>query len=863
MNSQTFLRILFVFLLARVAMAGDLPYETEAMRKPTLHTGGNAFIRGGRILTATHGTIEKGDILIQNGKIVAIGDLTPPPGIAIIDARGKVVSPGIIDAHMHRAIDSTNEGTDAITAEVRILDVLNPSNKNVWQAVASGETTGLVLHGSANPIGGQSLVIKLKYGRPVDELPVADAPRMIKFALGENVTRSGQEDSQRFPHTRMGVEAVYRRAFTDAREYMKKWDAYAKSKVADPKARPPARDLRLETLADILRGKIWVQCHSYRADEILMLVRLSQEFGFKIGAMQHALESYKIAPELAKAGVGVSIFADSWGFKLEGYDAIPYAASILTHAGVLVSVNTDGTGGTTAINLDAAKAMRFGGLTEQQALAMITINPAKEIGIDHRTGSIDVGKDGDVVIWDGHPLSVYSKPVMTLIEGEVYFQRRDAFGVDGISTTRNRLDPVRYVAHPELPKKGRAYAIVNGTIHPVSGPVLERGTVVIEDGKITAVGRQVPIPPSAIRVDAKGMQVYPGFIDAGTTLGLTEFGQVGQATDARELGSDQPDLVAITALQAESAAIPVARNAGVTTALTAPQGGSVSGQASVFNTDGYTGESMAIRRRAGLCVNWPGGFGGFRGIEDDELTDDDMLRGGQRRFGGGQASAEGLESFFDKAVEYHAGHATPDEMLDAMAPYLEGKLPVFLRVRNAASIRSAVAFAKKYKLKAVLVGAGDAWKESKLLAENGIPVIIEAAGKSELGANIPVNDWDPYDTPYALPYLLQRDGVKFAFQSDDDAMSFTLPSRAAESCAYGLKPDDALRALTLSAAEILGVADQVGSLDPGKLGNVVISEGDVFEMTSCIRYVFVNGQPVELTSKFTRLRDKYEGRLKG
>ena len=233
---------------AKAAPAVILPFETAADRKPKLITHGDVFIKNGRILTATHGTIEKGSILIRDGKIVAIGNVEAPAGVPVIDATGKVVSPGIVDAHVHRGIDSTNEGSDAITAEVRILDVLNPDSRTLWQAVASGETSALVLHGSANPVGGQSLVVKLKYGHPVDELPIPDAPRMIKFALGENVTRTGSTNSTRFPHTRMGVEAVYRRAFTQAREYMKKWDAYEAKAKMDPKAVAPQRDLRLETL---------------------------------------------------------------------------------------------------------------------------------------------------------------------------------------------------------------------------------------------------------------------------------------------------------------------------------------------------------------------------------------------------------------------------------------------------------------------------------------------------------------------------------------------------------------------------------------------------------------------------------------
>ena len=284
------------------------PVETLAVRKPTLVTHGDVLIYNARILTATHGTIEKGSILVRGGKIVAIGNVKAPAGIAMIDATGKVDSTGIVDAHLHRGIDSTNEGSDAITAECRILDVLNPDSKTIWQAVASGETSGLILHGSANPVGAQSLVVKLKYGHHVDELPIKDAPRMIKFALGENVTRSGQQNSNRFPHTRMGVEAVYRRAFTQAREYQQRWDAYNIKHRTDPTAVAPQRDLRLETLSDILKKKIWVQCHSYREDEILD-ARPSEPgvSDLKIGAdAARFLESYKIAPELAKAGVGVS-----------------------------------------------------------------------------------------------------------------------------------------------------------------------------------------------------------------------------------------------------------------------------------------------------------------------------------------------------------------------------------------------------------------------------------------------------------------------------------------------------------------------------------------------------------------------------
>ena len=853
----------------------DLPSETAADRKPKLHTGGDVLIRGGRVLTVTKGTIEKGDILVLKGKIAAIGpNLKAPAGIAVIDATGKVVCPGIVDTHIHRGMDTTNEGTDSIVAETRVLDVLNPDAKNVWQAVASGETTGMLLHGSANPVGAESLVIKLKYGRPPDELRVPGAPRMIKFALGENVTRSGNDNSRRFPRTRLGVEATYRRAFTQAREYMRAQDAHA----ADPSKPLPKKDLRLETLADVLRKKVWIQCHGYRADEHLMLVRLSQEFGFKIGALQHGVETYKIAPELAKAGVGVSIF-DEWAGKLEIYDGIQaYASAVLDKAGVLTSYHTDGTSGTTAIHINAAKAMRQGGLNETDALKLITINGAKELGIDGRTGSLEVGKDADIVVWDGHPLSVYSRVNTTLIDGECFFQERDAFGLTAASTFKTRLDPFRYVPNTPAPARARSYAIVGGTVHPASGPAFI-GAVVVKDGKIFSVARagvRIPMPldvPTTL-VTAVGMQVYPGFIDAGTTIGLTEFGQVGQATDARELGAFQPDLVAATDVNVQSEHIPVTRLAGVTTVFTAPTGGTVSGQGSVLDLLGGTSEAMTIRRKAALYVNWPAGRG-RPNLDVNDTTvvakdddgdgrgsDQDDLAGGAQRGQGGGSSADELTAYFDKAVKYEKGHDAPDASLEAMQPVLRREVPVFVRARTAANIRDAVAFGKKYNVRVVLVGAPDAWKEAKLLHDRNVPVILEAAGKALLEANDTVADYDPYDTPYATPALLKRAGVRFCFMSDSYAEAMNLPHRAAESCAYGLSKDDMVRALTQDAADILGVGSQVGSIQAGKRANLVITDGDPFEMTSNVRYLFIDGQPVPLVSKHTRLRDQYLGRLR-
>lgn len=864
----------------------QLPFETEANRKPSIQTGGNVLIKGGRILTGTKGTIESGDIMIRNGKIVQIAaSINAPSGVKVIDAKGKVVTPGIVDAHIHRGILSTNEGSDSIVAEIRMGDVLQPFAKSIWQALAGGETSGLALHGSANAIGGQSQVVKLKYRRPIEEYIVADAPKMVKFALGENVTRSGSTSSQRFPRTRMGVQALYRRAFTEAKEYNATWDAWDK---AGKKAPAPRRDLRLEALGDILKRKIWVHCHSYRADEMLMMVRLSQEFGFKIGAMQHALEAYKIAPELAKAGVGVSMFVDNWSFKIEGYDAIPFNAAICQAAGVNVSINTDGLSGLPSLAIDAAKTMRYGGLSEEQALATLTINPAKQLGIDHRTGSLEVGKDGDVVIWDGHPLSVYSRCRITMIEGEVYFERRDAHGVDSTSVLKTKLDVNKKTAPLPVTEGMQRYAIVGATIHPVSGPVIEEGTVLLEGGRIKAVGKQVLIPRDALTkvIDGKGLHVYPGFIDGGTSMGLQEISGIGQMVDTSELGGYQPDLIAATAIQPQSEHFPVARYGGVLTVLTRPTGGTISGQASVVNTFGWTTELMALGPKM-LAINYPGAGTPF-GFDPDLAccADFDLLNGeynpwkhdhkhedgaehepmgGAAQGGqGGSGSITEVESWITRAKEYQTKKGTipVDLRLEAMLPYVNGQTPVLLRVRSASSIRSAVAFAEKHGLKTVLAGAPDAWKEAKLLVDKKISVLINPAGLSTLSSNAPANDWDPYDTTFALPALLKRAGVKFAFQGENNSASFNLPVRVGQSCGYGLSTEDAIRAMTLDAAEILGVGNVLGSIDAGKLGNLVISDGDPMEMTSNIVGVFVAGKPIPLESKHTRLRDQWSKRLK-
>ena len=387
-------------------------------------TRNEVLIKNATVLTAIHGTLENTDILIRDGKIAKIGKgLTAGSGAKVIDATGKFVTPGIIDCHSHTMMDAINEGSLSVTSMTRIRDVLNPTDIAIYRALAGGVTSANLLHGSANAIGGQNSTVKFKFGKPIEDFLIPDAPPGIKFAMGENPKRSSQTfqpgQTPRYPRTRMGTLEVMRDAFVRARDYKQAWDDYNAKKTKIP----PRRDIELEPLVEVLEGKRLVHAHGYRSDEHLNLMLLADEFGFKVATLQHGLEAYKIAPEIARRGTGVSIFADSWSYKLEAYDSIPYNAYILWKNGVVVSINSDSDERMRRLNLDAAKVMKYGGVPEEEALKMVTLNPAKQLGIDKRTGSIEQGKDGDIVIWTAHPFSVYSRVDMTLIEGDVYFDR--------------------------------------------------------------------------------------------------------------------------------------------------------------------------------------------------------------------------------------------------------------------------------------------------------------------------------------------------------------------------------------------------------------------------------------------------------
>jgi imidazolonepropionase-like amidohydrolase len=868
-------------------------------------------IRGATILTATKGTIENGTIVLRGGKIAAVGvNVSIPAGAEIVDGSGTFVSPGIIDCHSHIAADSINEGGTTVSSMTGIEDVFDPTDIDVYRDLAGGVTTANVLHGSANPIGGKNYVIKLRWGKTrAEEFAFEGAMPGIKFALGENPKRRGGgagaavNGPARYPGTRMGVEFVIRDAFTRAKAYQKEWQDYDRRRKAGETVVVPRRDLQLEPLVEILEGKRLVHAHSYRADEILMLMRVADEFGFKIATLQHVLEGYKVAKEIAAHGAGASTFADWWGYKIEAVDAIPYNAALMTRKGVVASINSDDAELSRHLNTEAAKSIKWGGLTDDEALALVTINPAKQLRIDNRAGSLEVGKDADVVIWNHHPLSSYAIVNRVYIDGQKYYDRQDdqqrltglvrekeslvsaeraerdrqkpptstdapapraddrpvaaaapqATGTAGVARSLQASD--QRSAHAFAPQTKGVVAITNARIFPISRPAIERGTIVMRDGLIESLGANVSVPSGAQVIDAGGADVYPGFIDAQTTIGLDDPG-AGNFGDSNEVLDFNPGLRAYVGFHNDSDAIPVLRANGITTVAVTPGGGLLGGQTSVMNLDGYTWEESTVAPSVGVTFQFPrlgggGRGGGGRGGAAPERTYDDLKK--ER-----DAQLERLARLLDDARAYAKAsgpNRQRDLLLESLVPVVDKRQPLITRVVSEPDIRDAIAFADRNAVRLVIAAPGaEAAMAAPLLREKNIPVIILQV------LTLPTRADMPHQASYAAAADLVKAGVKIAFAVPSETNARQLPYHAAEAVGWGLSRDEALKALTINAAEILGVADRIGTLEPGKIANLFISKGDPLEVRTMITHVVVAGRDVPLDNKQLALYERYAKR---
>jgi len=825
-------------------------------------------IIGGTVLTGTGAAILHGTILLRDGHIVAVGaDVPVPAGSEIHDATNRFVTPGFVESHTHLAVDAINEDGEVVSSMVRMQDVLNPTDRNIFRLMAGGVTTAHVLHGSDDPIGGQGTVIKLRWGATrVEQLLFSNAPARLKMALGENPKDMGQSwrsRPRRYPATRPGVEFVIRDAFLRARVHQRERQEFERRHAAGQNPLPPRRDLQLEPLVEVLEGTRAVDAHAYRADDMLMLMRLADELGFKVSMFHHATEAYKISKELAAHGASVATWADWWGIKVEMANAIPQNAALLKQHGVLVSIGCDNLEQSRRINIEAAKTVRWGGLSDDAALALVTISPAKQLGLDRWVGSIEPGKDGDLVVWSAHPLSSYATVEKTFVDGVLLYDRsvEEKKARTPSDTTTSTSDAPPAPPTPQSAVTGSAasptLAIVHGRVFPVDRAPIENATILIAGRRIVAVGSELPVPAGVPTIDAVGQSVYPGWINARSTVGLVETGITFGASDVAngyndviEIDDFNPQLRTRTAFHIDSDAVPVTRVNGVTTAAVTPAGGILGGEIAVMNLAGRTFEEATVKQAAGIAFQFPilprpglGRFGPVRGNAGHAQLKRDR-----------DAKLESLSRLLRRARAYAAVRPetrTRDLVLEALVPVVERRTPLFAVAERELEIRDAIDFADREHVKIVISGGLEAPFVAPLLRERHIPVILGPI------LTLPTREDAWHASSYQAAGQLARAGVRFAFATGDGVYAGWLPFHAAMSVAWGLSRDRAIRALTIDAAEILGVAGDLGSIEPGKIANLIMSPGDPLEARVAISRVIIDGRDVGLETHQSVLYQRY------
>lgn len=897
---------------------------------------GSLFIQNlDSIWTAAGSVIAGGSILIEDGAITAVGtDVEPPEGVRVLEGRGLTAIPGIVDEHSHTAMLAVNEGTGAVVPEVRVMDVLDPEDFNIYRALSGGVTTARIMHGSANPIGGQSAVIKMRWGvEGSRQLLLPEAPRFVKFALGENVTQKNFESRpERFPASRPGVEGTYVQAFTAAFEYAQRWDAYQSN--PDAFRVPPRRDHRLDALVDIMAGRIRVHAHSYRADEILMLMDVAERFGFTIDVFTHVLEGYRVADAMAEHGAAAATFSDWWQYKLEAIDAIPYNAALLHRSGVLTAINSDLSRLQPFMVHEMTKPVKYGGVSREDALRMLTLYPARMMHIDDMVGSLEEGKQGDVVLLNGDPFDAYTRVEKTVVDGLVYYDLSDEAGTrDEPFRAGPRLSPGAPVENPDsvtLPPTGRedggaptsgpptgagadgtallagrSFTLVGGTVHPVASPPVEDGVVVVRNGTITAVGEaaRVQVPGDLPVLDVSGGHVYPGMLDGLTVLGLWEFGQSPNASDLDETGRYNPHLRAVSGVQMDEPGIAVARANGITSAFIAQQSGIVQGTGGVIQLAGENARESAIEEDAALVVDFPAP----RNYWDDEswtlfpAAHDGTREAGPAPWSPGASAftamkpsdvlsvppqetvdsvpdlegeeMEELVRLFERARLYVDSSTVRDRATEAfwpnreppdrplllgMAPALRGEMRVLFRADTEWQLRTLFLFLDRFpEIRAAVVGGGEAFTVADELAARDIPVILTSSYSPTASRDHSVT------ATFRNAALLDRAGVTIAFSSDEqagDGATRNLPYHAARSVAFGLPRAAGIRAVTLSAAEIFGVDDRIGSLEAGKRADLIVTDGDPLQFLTRVQRMWIDGREIDVEdNRHRRLYEEYRG----
>jgi imidazolonepropionase-like amidohydrolase len=863
---------------------------------PTANEPETVLIAGATVLTAVGEPIEDGYVLLEDGKIVEVSAeaIEAPEGAEVIDAAGKFVTPGLIDTHSHLGVYPTpyvgahydgNEATAPTTPQVDAAHSVWPQDPGFEKALAGGVTALQVLPGSANIIGGRAVTLALHPGVSSQAMAFESAPDGLKMACGENPKRVyGGRGTM--PSTRMGTMAVWRATFQKARETRRAYQEYREAlarwksqEEPDPKAepKPPARDFGMETLLGALDGDILLHVHCYRADEIVQVLEMADEFGLKIRSFHHALEAYKIRDLLAEWDVAVSTWADWWGFKMEMNDGIRQNAALIEQAGGRSIIHSDSAVGIQRLNQEAAKAYwaaKHAGVevTRQDALRWITINPAWALGIDEDTGSLEPGKRADVVLWSADPFSVYAHADKVWVEGVREFDRDKSPApwsdfevgqfIDDVGPM-NHAGPISHAGpandanskkvgpEPSDQVDATAATVLKGaTIHTVSGEVIDEGVVVIDaNGNIKSVGdRSTALSKGADVVDVSGKVITPGLVESFTSMGVVEVSLEGRTVD-RDAGGDDPIRAAfevIDGFNPNSVLIPVTRASGVTSVVVVPSGGLVSGQAAWAKL----GPAAPATSSTTATV----------GTDPVAMLINLGERGAQAAGGSRGAAMESLRELYDDVSFYRDNTENYDQNrartlaatridLRSLEKTLEGRLPVMFRANRASDIRTVLKFADEVGVKPIIVGGAEAWRLADDLADADVAVVVNPL------ENLPAR-YDQLGARADNAAILAEAGVPVVLSTFSTHNVRNLRQIAGNAVRAGMSHSQALEAVTAAPARALGQSG-IGTILAGAPADLVVWSGDPFELSTKVERLYINGETVSLDNRQDQLLERY------
>jgi len=850
--------------------------KTEATPKMSA----DILIKNAKVYTISGETYDQAHVLIEKGLIskVSTKEIRVKSDVRVIDAKGLHLTPGIIDVHSHMGVyplpslsahEDGNEMTGKATPQVNAKDSFWPQDPALWRALEGGVTTIQVLPGSANLVGGESFVAKMIPKTVASDMKFKEAPRGIKMACGENPKRVyGQKGG---PATRMGNAAAFRDLFQAALEYempskkSEKKGSDAQSKKSKSQAK---RDFKNEALKRVLEGKTLVNLHCYRADDIATMIEISKEYGFKIRTVHHGLEAYKLKELLAKEDVAVATWSDWWGFKAEAYDGIPHNVGLLHAAGGRPIVHSDSSVDVRFLNVEAAKAWRSGlelglEISEEEALSWITTNAAWALGVSEYVGTIEQGKHADLVLWDGHPLSIYSKSQMVLINGEVVLDRkkdirpfsdfevgyREKVFYDGreFSTvqTADTVRPVRFSKSSFLQKlnPSQSFALKNVKLSRNGAGAVD---VLVEKGVIAKIEKTGAYKNWPTRIINGGSKLLtPGLIEPVSTLGLFEIGAEKSASDRySSLSSSEVDFRAYDSLNMSSVRIPITRKEGVTTNFSFVFSGAlIQGQGVGFDLKGDSSEKL--KSKAPLLSAVGKGSSGKYSSRSQRWKRLRRLARETYKYKSGTLGDFEKEPLLSK------------EDYEELKVYFEGKRPWFFMADKLQDIKTLLSFLngveKKYgfKIDPVLMGGAESWLAVKDLKALGVPVIIKP---TEL---MPSN-FESLRTREDLAAYLVDQGVDVAFTAGatDFAAVRRMRQEMGYAIKYGLSWNEALKAVTSTPAKILKLKDR-GSLQVGMLANMVLWTGDLAEPYHTADQVWIEGESQTLRNRQRMLAEKY------